>query len=392
MTTAMMVAWEYRVWPVFAERAPQRQEAQKALNDYENSNGSRSPRSLLERSGLLTALVLVIVLGILGLVWAAHLHGRIHQLTTAQTGPESAPPPRPGGEDVIALNRMVHDSAAEPEFSSVRLLPGLGLEVLQLNLQLPGHPEIPLLLGSPDADLAKAPDKPVASPFQVTVQTQEGQHWSAPREILSGAAATQSDTEVLPDGYSASADFVDSVAGMPDVETKMAVMLSSRGVDLTISAKNVSTQPRGITVTWAPRFLAPSAGLRTLRLLPPETVDHGGNRDDTRAASASSSIPLGESNFNRTFSGLKYRYLSTGPEIDLRNLADGYTLRLTALTSSIRSMHAAAARDGNSVLLTFSTSTGEPDAAPTVLAPGQTLQWRVRLEATMDIPAPASAE
>lgn len=93
-------------------------------------------------------------------------------------------------------------------------------------------------------------------------------------------------------------------------------------------------------------------------------------------------MPLGARDYDRTFSPLLHSYLSAGPEVRLRNQADGYTLRLTALTPSIRSLHVQSAAHGSAVLVTFSTGlAGEADGTQTTLTPGQSVEWRVRVDA-----------
>ena len=89
-------------------------------------------------------------------------------------------------------------------------------------------------------------------------------------------------------------------------------------------------------------------------------------------------IPLDTPDFHRTWQGLKYSYLSDGPELRLHNLADAYTLRLMALTPSIRNFRVDIPQDASAVSVTFSTQ--GPDGARTVIEPGGTLQWHLRIQ------------
>ena len=58
---------------------------------------------------------------------------------------------------------------------------------------------------------------------------------------------------------------------------------------------------------------------------------------------------------------------------------------MTAMTPSIRSMQIDAAKDGKGVVIAFSTASGDsPEQARTVVAPHETLLWRVRVDASSD--------
>ena len=67
--------------------------------------------------------------------------------------PEQAPQPATaapatvqiGGEDVITLTRKAGTGGSKPEFLSVTLLPGRGMNMLQVTAAIPGKGEIPLL-------------------------------------------------------------------------------------------------------------------------------------------------------------------------------------------------------------------------------------------------------
>src|SRR5580658_8567115 len=67
--------------------------------------------------------------------------------------PPSEPPPQPatpaaiqvGGEDVLTLSRKATSSGSKPEFLSVTLFPGRGMNMFQVTAAIPGKGEIPLL-------------------------------------------------------------------------------------------------------------------------------------------------------------------------------------------------------------------------------------------------------
>jgi len=77
--------------------------------------------------------------------------------------PPAAPAPQPttpaaiqiGGEDVVTLARKATNSGSKPEFLSVTLLPGRGMNMLQVTAAVPGKGEIPLLRSPSVQDAAK---------------------------------------------------------------------------------------------------------------------------------------------------------------------------------------------------------------------------------------------
>ena len=67
--------------------------------------------------------------------------------------PPSEPPQQPvtpaaiqvGGADVLTLSRKATGSGSKPEFLSVTLFPGRGLNMFQVTAAIPGKGEIPLM-------------------------------------------------------------------------------------------------------------------------------------------------------------------------------------------------------------------------------------------------------
>ena len=67
--------------------------------------------------------------------------------TPAQPAVQTASPAaiQIGGEDVLTLARKATNSGSKPEFLSVTLLPGRGMNMFQVTAAIPGKGEIPLL-------------------------------------------------------------------------------------------------------------------------------------------------------------------------------------------------------------------------------------------------------
>ena len=130
---------------------------------------ARNVGGLWERFGewLAVNATRLVWLGVLGLViifplgWAAHTRGRFSLIKShlrERISPPEPEPPRPGGQDALVLQRPLIEGGAMPEFVSATLLPGRGMNVLQITAYIPGKGEIPLLSAPGLAQAASAMD------------------------------------------------------------------------------------------------------------------------------------------------------------------------------------------------------------------------------------------
>jgi len=359
------------------------------VNSSYDGERKRRKRFSIASSGLLTALILAAVLGVLGALWVAHLHGKLHKLSTAEIPPDTTVLPRPGDQEVLTMNRMTPTGGITPEFVSLGAMPGLGMGILQLALNLPGRDPQELLQATPIASMAPFLDKKTFaakpglqySPISLKVFPLQGS--SEGQEILDAQASQDVRNDMVPGGTGATADFSPAPAPGPTgikappsgFQTKVSTTISDRGFDLTISAKNISQQSQAVVLSWTPKFLLPTDGLEKLLITPPDTTDPlpSEKRDVKEIALKPQDLP-------QTWSGLKYSYLSSGSELQLHNLQDGYILKITALTPSIRMVRADLVPGGQALALTISTE--GPAGKYTVVEPGETLQLRLRIQPT----------
>ncbi len=354
------------------------------------------PQAILARSGLLTAAVLACVLLAVGLLWRQRGKGNFHRLT-APKAIESAPAVRPGGQDAILLSRLSLNSAV-PEFLSAELLPGLGMRVLQLTVNLPEAGEVPLMIAPSLNELGDASGnegESLGAPFSVALDTRPKSGGSAPNPDLLGRAADAVESNAMPDGGSATAKFYPTVTD-PDgttrehgIQVTVNVLLSGRAVDLMMTARNLTSEPHDVVLRWGPRFRAASGNLQDLRLLVPSSERRLGNSATSVHGSAedfsgASGAQLGKAALNATYVNLKRSFLGNGPVVELRDMHNAFGLRLTALSPSIHSLHVETSPDGKTVQLAYSTAeaAGPRAEVPGVppLRPGQQMQWKVRLE------------
>jgi hypothetical protein len=359
------------------------------------------------RSGFLTVLALACVLGALFFGYREHRKGNFHKLITPTLPAESHVRLRPGGQDVVVLRRMEVLNGASPEFLSATMMPGLGMQIQQITLTLPFKGEIPLLDGPDLETLTKQtaiqPEEPGAAnvrntgaglsggPFIAYIPTQHHQPASA-ANALTLQASDSSENQGMPDGGNLTALFrapdKNAPGKLPEgIELRVSAAMSGRAMDLTMTARNTRMRPVDLRLSWFPRLRIPSGDRAQARLLIPSSETEGGNGADF---SAPKGRALENSSVNATYIRLRRSFLSSGPEMELQDPASAYSLRITALSMNIHSLRVIAPADKNWVIL---APLGEPDDrgddtsrdTPTsgrvnMLDPGETLQWRIRLE------------
>lgn len=395
------------------------------------------------RSGVLTiALATLLVLG-LALGWHAHTKGHFHRLKAElkrSDAPNLQQGPRPGGQDVLVLERSPIEGGTVPEFLSATLLPGRGLNVLQITAFLPQKGNVNLLAsptleeaatkmngtgddqnGQASLTMGGAIEAPWAgnifgTPSQdeirtmwrdvgITLPAKVSGATVATGGLLLARAGTSSKTNVMPDGGEAEAvyDAGDFDGHWPSgMRIRSVVQLSSRTVEMKVVATNTGTAPQPVGMGWRPRFavLGDRAGLKlhlpsvtreeirdhqsgmpSGRLLPEE-----GTRYDfsTRAGAALRDLSL-----NDTFVHLRQAPLDNGPVVELIDASNNYGMRITMLSSSIKTVHVEAPSDGKFVMIEPRFNYDDPfgkewpkdeDTGMAVVQPGQSVQFRIRLE------------
>ena len=397
--------------------------------------------------------VALIVMALICVGIAIREKGRGH-LTRIKNELGTAPPPpvvalpQPGGQDPIILRRSEQTGSIMPEFLSATLLPGRGMNVLQITAFLPGKGEVPLLSSASLDEAANAMtgvDKDVNGEASLAIGAAFEAPWA---DHISGAvlpggmsvlsnwrgrgltlpvnwmegktAGTQSSMgglllklpssahtpNPLPDGGIAEATFSAGNFGghwPSSTEVKTSIVLHTHAIDMTVTAHNVGTEAEPMGLGWRPRFAIPSGdrtqatlripsmtraelksgtgGLPTGRLLP---VDGTSYEVFSRTGGA-----LHEMELDDSYVHLKAGTLSSGPEIELRDPAADYGLRVIALTSNIRALHVYAPAGSPWVSIDPQTNYDDPfgrewdkdeNTGLVVLQPGESMQWKIRLE------------
>ena len=387
-------------------------------------------------SSLFPLLAILVMLIVPSAIWMAHRHAKFHSLEQKISGEPQQTGPRPGGRDPIVLTRTPTAGSGGPEFRTVTLLPGLGMDVLQITASLPGRGEIPLLVAPTVQQLADATDQPsggvddlhgslelpwsgsmegLPSPLGTTqTESWRGRTVTTPTDLGGQAGivrggllrlrdADDATSSPTADGGSANASFTSTDFDdhwFSRTDTKVNVTMGPTTIDIVVQAKNSGDQPEPMGIGWHPRFaiMGGRRGEITVRLPEGDRLEYS---DKIRHIPTGKVLPgagtldgfvahpsaLGEAGVDEALVRLKTRSGETRPWAEIRDAQGGYGLRVTAVSESIKELRVYAPADQSFIALGPQTNYDDPlarmwtgDEAITALEPGQTLEWRVRVE------------
>jgi galactose mutarotase-like enzyme len=389
--------------------------------------------------------VLALILLVFAFGWREHTKGHFARLKAElkrPVPPRSAAPPQPGGQDAIVLERTAFGGGAMPEFLSATVLPGRGMNVLQIRAFVPSKGEVNLLASPPldeaasmmtgkDADangaVSLAIGAAVEAPWAGTIFGSAGTNvlntmWngetihlpadhrdgtlSATGGMLLRRVATTLKSNVMPDGGQAEAiydagDFEGHWLSQMEVST--TVQLSSRAMEMKIVARNTGNKPQPVGIGWQPRFAVLNSDRNSMMLRLPG-ISRAEVRDRHSGMPSGRLLPvtgtpydftgrmgtrIGDLGLDDTFVHLRQAPLDNGPVVELQNPADNYGLRITLLSSLIKAVHISAPPDGNFIAISPRFNYDDPfgrewrkdeDTGMVVLQPGKSATWRIRLE------------
>jgi aldose 1-epimerase len=410
-----------------------------------NKWGGQLWEQVVLRSGVVTIGVLVLLVLSLAIGWRAHTRGRFARLKAEfreKDARHEVEIPRPGGQEAFTLERSPIDEGSAPEFLSATLLPGRGLNVLQITAMLP-HKGVVSLLDSPSVEEAakvmdgtgvdanggaslafgaaiEAPwsgnlfgspgDKVLTTRWNGTEirvpAERRGEEAVATGGLLLNRQGTAAKTHVMPDGGEGEAvyDAGDFDGMWPSkMRIKSVVQLSGRSLDMKIVATNTGGQPQPVGIGWRPRFALLSKDRSNIRLrLPSVTKEEIRDRrsglptgrlisveESKEDFSAITGKELGDEGLDDTFVHLRQAPLDSGPVMELWDSENNFGLRITMLSASIKAIHVSAPADGKSIVLEprfnyddpFGTEWSKDEkSGMTILQPGDSVQWQIRLE------------
>lgn len=389
------------------------------------------------RPGLVPALALALLLAGLAFAYRERGRGHLHRLEAKiVTEHQEAPVPRPGGQEAIVLSRSRLPGSATPEFLSMTMLPGRGMNILQITAFIPTRGDVGLL-DSPSLDKSEqlltgtgedangAGSLSMGAPFEAPWA---GQVWGSPgpdhitanwhgRNLILPAIGTavtgasglllartsdSAETAAMPDGGQATVTYNGDFGSHWPSKTRMrfAVLLSGRSIDLNITAQNTGDTPEPFGIGWRPRLvvLGDRSNMRLripgqMRLLRDRQGQPTGTLTAVRGTpydfTAREGTRIGSVDLDDTYVQLHQEFLDSGPVVEVKNMADNFGLRMIMLSNSIKALHVFTKHDASFYSIDPQSNyddpfgrewNKDPDAGMIVLAPGQTTQWRVRLE------------
>ncbi len=409
--------------------------------------------NLILRSGVVTIVVVALGLLVAAITWQAHTRGRFAKLKQELNPAEHVTlSPQPGGQDALVVERSSIEGGTVPEFLSATVLPGRGMNVLQIKALLPSKGEVNLLASPTLEDAAKsmngkdddtngAASLTMGGAFEVPWAgdlygaPSDGDRMSAswngynlrlPAErrgayavatggLLLKKDSFSSDINMMPDGGEIAAVYdLDSSDGSWPSKMKVdgSIQLSSRTIEMKIVATNTGTVPEPVGMGWRPRFALLSDRGKIMLRLPSVTREeirdtHSGIPSGRLVAvegteydfSSRTGSELGNLSLDDTFVHLRQAPLDAGPVAELRDPDNNYGIRLTMLSTSIRAIHVDAPSDGGFVTMEPRFNYDDPfghqwsrdeHTGMVVLEPGKSVQWRVRLEIFALTPATSS--
>lgn len=322
-----------------------------------------------------------------------------------------------GGQKVVVLRRQQSGDGSKPEFLSVTLLPGRGMNMFQITAYLPGHGEVPLLTSPPLTQAAHLLDGGPADqngnqsfnmggaflfPFanrirgpltldkKFVIVTWKGHRIElaanfhgklpgAPLHAIHGnMLAARSDSVNVqsgPQSQTATATYNLPANGhwFSDNKVVVTVTLTQDTVTAQVAATNSGQQSEPVGIGWHPYFQLPSGSRANARLHVPAMMRVvPNNYDDVFPTgklvpvmgtpydfNASSGAPLPDQLMDDSF--VKLERTPDGHTVaSLRDLGANYGMRITAMTPHVRAIQVYSPLDKSFVAIEPQFNYGDP--------------------------------
>jgi len=337
-----------------------------------------------------------------------------------------------GGQKIVTLTRTAV-STGRPEFTSVTILPGRGMELLQITANFPGKGNVDMLASPGVAEARKMLDDEdtangdlgyrIGAAFLVpypnrirgklaadgkTLTTQwEGHTLTLPannmgklptaeRHAMHGLILKAKTDDVTVKKIEGGEEVTGVIhAGsfgghwLSKTDLHMTIRLTADAVDAEIAATNVGNEAEPIAIAWHPYFNLPSGDtvaevdnydnvFPTGKLLPVS-----GTRFDLRAADG---VALGQTFFDDNWSHLQWANHEV--TVKLFDPAARYGVDIVGLSPQIKAIQVYAPIDKNFVAVEHQFNFGDPfgkewgktDTGMVTLKPGESTKWHVRLK------------
>jgi len=183
----------------------------------------------------------------------------------------------------------------------------------------------------------------------------------------------------------------------------MTVLLGSQWIEITVMARNMGDVAEPVGIGWHPRFAIFDENREQLRLhLPAEKREEVRDRASGMPTgvllpvagtvydfTVHGGVALGKMDLEDNFTALHRELPDYSAIAELSDPTNDYGLRMTAMSPTIKSFRVDAPADADYVSIGPQFNLDDPlgrewgkdaDTGMVVLQPGQTTQWKVRLE------------
>lgn len=348
-----------------------------------------------------------------------------------------AGPPNVGGENILTLSREPTSRGLKPEFLSLTLLPGRGMNLFQVTAFLPGKGEVKLLQSPSVDEAARVLNGSGADAFGnlnhsfgaaflipfssrisgevsqdgTTISTSwRGHSITLPNDFLgkyavhgliNQAKAEEIRTTTTADGQTTTAVIhAGSLDGhwLSKTDLYFTIALRAGAVDVEVTAKNVGNEPEPMAIGWHPYLAIPSGDRAQTRIhIPASTIERlddkdgltTGDLDPVAGTNHDFSAPEGralDESLNNNFSHLtRTNDIVNAWLIDPKS---NYGIRVEGLSPYMNTVHVYSPQKGTFAAIEEQFNFQDPfgkqwkgmDTGMVPLKPGQSVSWKVRLE------------
>lgn len=347
-----------------------------------------------------------------------------------------------GGENIVTLSRVAV-SKTMPEFTSVTVLPGRGMEVLYIKANFPGRGEVNVL-ASPDlataenmldnqdtafGDLGYRMGAALLCPYPNRIRgklSADGKtlttSWNghvltlpannigklpgAERHAMHGLIlkAKTEDVRVskMPGGEQVTGVIHAGNFGghwLSKTDLVITITLTAQAVDASIVAHNIGTEAEPLGIAWHPYINLPSGNRTQARVhIPAATVAQVDNYDNVFPTGKllpvegtrfdfrePRGVPLGKNYFDDNWSHLEWK--NKGVSVQVIDPAAHFGVDLEGLSPEIRTIQMYAPPDKSFAVIEdqynfadpFGKEWGSMNTGMVTLQPGQSTHWHVRM-------------
>jgi galactose mutarotase-like enzyme len=378
--------------------------------------------------------LIVRAVALLTLILPVGMAGALILVSQAQGVPEI------GGQKVVTLTRTAI-STTKPEFTSITVLPGRGMEVLQITANFPGKGNVDMLTSPDLATAAKTLDEQdnelggksvtmgaaflIPYPNRVRGKLSEDgktltTEWQghsivlpvgAPRRpgaevfamhgLISKAKTSEVKVNKVADGEEVTGVIEAGDFGghwLSKTRLSITIRLAGDAVDASVVARNVGKEPEPMAIGWHPYFNLPSGDRTQARLSVPGStvaeVESNGNIptgkllpvDGTKFDLRSSGgTVLAGTSFDDNWSHLDRK--GGAATVQVIDPAAHYGVSIEGLSPEIKTIQVFAPAARNFVAVEhqynfvdpFDSQWGSMDTGMVTLKPGKSTEWHVRL-------------